>query len=144
MHISSPCFHKPGLFYIPLIYIYIYIYMFPFRGLSTLAKELMAATRVMLTLQTNWALWCPRAQNLKKQELLHNALWFPSWHMSLKMAERLDPMSNLMLGRFQSQLKASCMSSHTDELGYNETTILSMTIYIVWLCFITYQPLWFI
>ena len=37
------------------------------------------------------------------------------------MAEWFDTKSNVKLGRFQSQLEASCVSSHTDELWYNET-----------------------
>ena len=40
------------------------------------------------------------------------------------MAEWLDSMSNLKLGGFQSQLGASCVSSHTEELWYNETVYL--------------------
>ena len=34
------------------------------------------------------------------------------------------------LGGFQSQLEASYVSSHTEELWYNETVCLWMTIYI--------------
>ena len=33
-----------------------------------------------------------------------------------QMAEWLDTMSSIKLGRFQSQLEASCVSSHTEEL----------------------------
>ena len=46
-------------------------------------------------------------------------------------AERSDDTkSNVKLGRFQSQLQASYVSSHTEELWYNETVCLWMTIYI--------------
>ena len=45
------------------------------------------------------------------------------------MAEQLDTMSIKELGRFQSKLKASCVSNHTAELWYNETVCLWMTIY---------------
>ena len=38
---------------------------------------------------------------------------YNSW---AEMAERLDTMSNVKLGGFQSQLEESCESSHTDEL----------------------------
>ena len=40
-----------------------------------------------------------------------------------KMAEQLDTLSSINLGRFQSQLEMSCVSSHTEELWYNETDI---------------------
>ena len=46
------------------------------------------------------------------------------------MAERLDAMSRIKLGRFQSQLEELCMSSDTEVLWYNETVCLWMTIYI--------------
>ena len=46
------------------------------------------------------------------------------------LAERYDTKSNMKLGRFQSQLQTSYMSSHTEELWYNETVCLWMTIYI--------------
>ena len=42
------------------------------------------------------------------------------------LAERYDTK----LGRFRSQLQASCVSSHTEELWYNETVNRWMTIYI--------------
>ena len=45
------------------------------------------------------------------------------------MAERYDTKSNVKLGRFQSHLEMSYVSRHTDELGYNETVSLRMTIY---------------
>ena len=47
-----------------------------------------------------------------------------------EMAEQLDTMSSNKLGRFWSQLEASCMSSHNEELWYNEMVCLWMTIYI--------------
>ena len=45
------------------------------------------------------------------------------------LAEWYDIKSNIKLGGFQSQLQASYMSSHTEELRYNETVCLWMTIY---------------
>ena len=36
------------------------------------------------------------------------------------MADRLDIMSNVKLGRFRSQLKASSLFSYTEEFWYNE------------------------
>ena len=46
------------------------------------------------------------------------------------LAERYDTKSNVKLCGFQSQLQASCMSSHTEELWYNETLCLWMIIYM--------------
>ena len=46
------------------------------------------------------------------------------------LAERSDTKSNVKLGGFQSQLQASYVSSHTEELWYNKTVCLWMTIYI--------------
>ena len=46
------------------------------------------------------------------------------------LAERYDTKSNVKLGGFRSQLQASYVSSHTEELWYNETVWLWITIYI--------------
>ena len=46
------------------------------------------------------------------------------------LAERSDAKSYVKLGGFQSQLQASYVSSNTEELWYNETVCLWMTIYI--------------
>ena len=46
------------------------------------------------------------------------------------LAERYGIKSNVKSGRFRSQLQASYVSSHTEELWYNETLCLWMTIYI--------------
>ena len=46
------------------------------------------------------------------------------------LAERSDTKSNVKLGGFRSQLQASDVSSHNEELWYNETVCLWMTIYI--------------
>ena len=50
--------------------------------------------------------------------------------MGCSLAEQYDTTSNVKLGGFRFQLQASYMSSHTEELGYNETVCLWMTIYI--------------
>ena len=47
------------------------------------------------------------------------------------LTERYDTKSNIKLGRFQSQIQAPYVSSHTEELWYNETVGLWMTIYVV-------------
>ena len=46
------------------------------------------------------------------------------------LAEQSDTKSNVKLGGFQSQLQASYVSSHSEELWYNETVCQWMTIYI--------------
>ena len=46
------------------------------------------------------------------------------------LAERFDTNSNVKLGELRSQLQPSYVSSHTEELWYNERVCLSMTIYI--------------
>ena len=51
------------------------------------------------------------------------------------MAERLDTMSGVKLGGSQSQLEASYVSSHTEELWYNETVCL-------WMKICTYMEKW--
>ena len=40
------------------------------------------------------------------------------------MTEQLDTKSNVKLGKFWCQLEASCVSSHAEELWYNETVCL--------------------
>ena len=45
-------------------------------------------------------------------------------------AERYDTKSNVKSEGFRFQLQASFVSSHTEELWYNETACLWMTIYI--------------
>ena len=42
----------------------------------------------------------------------------------IEMAEQLDTMSSVKLDWFRSQLKASCISSSTEEVWYNETVCL--------------------
>ena len=44
--------------------------------------------------------------------------------------ERYDIKSNVQLGGFRSQIQAPNVSSHTEELWYNKTVCLWMTIYI--------------
>ena len=46
------------------------------------------------------------------------------------LAERSDTKSNVKLGGIRSQIQASYVSSHSEELWYNETVSLWMTIYI--------------
>ena len=46
------------------------------------------------------------------------------------LTERPNTKSKVKLGGFRSQLQVSYVSSHTEELWYNETVCLWMTIYI--------------
>ena len=46
------------------------------------------------------------------------------------LAKWYDNKSNVKLGGFRSQLQASDVSNLTEELWYNETVLLWMTIYI--------------
>ena len=46
------------------------------------------------------------------------------------MAERSYPKSNIKLVGFLSQLQASYVSSHTEDLRYNETACVWMTVYV--------------
>ena len=46
------------------------------------------------------------------------------------LAEQHDTKFNVKLGGFWSQLQASYMSTHIEELWYNKTVSLWMTIYI--------------
>ena len=51
------------------------------------------------------------------------------------LAERYDTKSNIMLSGFRSQLQASYMSSHTEELWYNENSLsVDDNIYIYMIC----------
>ena len=45
------------------------------------------------------------------------------------LAEWYDTKSNVKLGGFQSQLQVSYVPSHTEELWYNKSVFLWMTIY---------------
>ena len=58
----------------------------------------------------------------------NESYYFMPYHSRADMvcflAERYDTKSNVKLGWFQSQLQASNMSSHTEELWYNETVRL--------------------
>ena len=80
----------------------------------------------------NWALWYPVKSIKCKQSKADAAVatkyliiplltWYACWS---------DTKSNVKLGGFQSQLQVSWVSSHTEELWYNETVCLGVTIYI--------------
>ena len=66
----------------------------------------------------------------KQTKAKHLCIIIPEQMYVVKMAERLDTMSSMKSGGFRSQLEASCVSSHTEELSYNEAVCLWMIIYI--------------
>ena len=57
--------------------------------------------------------------------------------MARLLAERSDTKSNVKLGGFRPQLQAFYVCGHTEELWYNETVNLWMTIYIYIYIYIT-------
>ena len=98
-------------------------------GLSTLAKEFSATARIMQSSSNELS-------NLVADNecccccccyiIPYNSLAI----MVHLLAEQSDTKSNVKLGEFQSRLQLSNVSSHTEELWYNETVCLWMTIYI--------------
>ena len=46
------------------------------------------------------------------------------------LTERFDSKFNIKLGGFRFQIHSSYVSNHTEQLWYNETVSLRMTIYI--------------
>ena len=67
---------------------------------------------------------------MSANESSYDCVIIPELTYVCEMAEQWDKMSSVKLGRFQSQLEVSCMSSHTEKLWYNETVCLWMTIYV--------------
>ena len=59
------------------------------------------------------------------------------------LADRSNTKSNIKLGGFRSQLQASYMTSHTEELWYNETVGLWMTVYIYIYIYILLNFSWY-
>ena len=60
-----------------------------------------------------------------------------------EMAEWLDTKSKVKLGRFQSQLEVSGMSSHTEELWYNKKSLfVDDNIYIYIYIYIYKNRIW--
>ena len=105
-----------------ILFMFTYIYTLPsgWRG-HTLAKELTAATRIMQSSSCELSTLVSSKTQCKQAKATTWCLIIP------KLS---DTKSNVKLGRFQSQLEASCVSSHSDELWYNERVCLWMTIYI--------------
>ena len=82
-------------------------------------------------LWTNWAL-CYLVRYKFKQNESYYLMPYNSWADVVRLlAERYATKSNEKLGGFWSQLQAFYVSSHTEELWYNKTVCLWMTIYVV-------------
>ena len=70
-------------------------------------------------------------RNKYKQNESFYLMPYNSWADIIRLlAEQYDTKSNIKLGGFRSQLQASYMSSHIEELWYKETICLWITIYI--------------
>ena len=89
------------------------IYASP-RGLCTLAKECTAATRIMQSSSNELStLVSGKAKTIMP---------YNSWADVVRLlSKRHDTKSNVNFGGFRSQLQASYVSSHTEELWYNES-----------------------
>ena len=116
------------LFFDWYIYIYIYIHTRSW-GVSTLAKELVVATCIMQSSSSELSISvsnCAKCKQTKFNTYAVNSQVDVESQSGLGVCHWPD----VMLGRFRSQLETSYMSSHTEELWYNKTICLSMTIYI--------------
>ena len=76
-----------------------------------------------------WWLWCNSYTvyfnaRLQRHTHIHICISISSSTSIYLIAVRLDTIPSVKLGGFRSQLEASCVSSHTDKLLYNETVSL--------------------
>ena len=76
----------------------------------------------------NWTLWYPITKC--KQTKINKYASIPKLTLSHRLGLGVCHQLEVKLGGFRSRLGASCMSSHTEELWYNETVCRGMTIYI--------------
>ena len=98
------------------------------RGLNTLANELTVATHIMQSSSNK--LSTSVSDSLKCKQTITNTYTLNSRAgIGATEGKEVCYRSDIKLGRFQSQLEASCVSSHTEEL-YNETVCLWTTVYI--------------
>ena len=98
--------------------------------MSTLTKEFTAATHIMQSSSTELS----TLVSGKAKMLTNESYYLMSYNSRVDvvrlLAERCDTKSNIKLGGFRSQLQASYVFSHTEELWFNETVCLWMTIFI--------------
>ena len=99
-----------------------YIYEHPVGGIKQLSFSSCKA------LLTNWALRYPIVQNVNKRNDKYALI--PSVMFSRRHGVGVWHQPNEKLSVFRSSLGATRMSNHTEELWYNETVCLWMTIYI--------------
>ena len=106
--------------------VYIYIYICDPRRLSTLAKELTVATHVIQSSSNKLSTPVSVSVNVNKRKInsytfkFFRLLWDCWW---------LCYQADVKLIGLQSQLEASLVSSHTNELWFNE--IVCGWIYII-------------
>ena len=93
----------------------------PPRGLITLATELTAATRIMQSSSNEFSTLVSDNANCKQTKANIKCVIIPERTYVAEMAERLDTNSRVKISMFRSHLEASCVSSYTEELWYNET-----------------------
>ena len=105
-------------------------YTLPHGGWALWRRNLRLSLAQCKALRTNWARWYPVRYKMKTNEsydlIRHNSRAI----VVRLLAERYDTKSNVKLGEFRSQLQTSYVSSHIEELWYNETACLWMTLYI--------------
>ena len=78
-----------------------------------------------------WHLFCQKEKINKKLNTKSLSVIFNIIYIYIHLlVEWSNTKSNIKLGRFWSHLQASYVSSHTEELRYNETVCLWMTVYI--------------
>ena len=97
--------------------------------LSSLAKELMAATRIMQITSNEFSTPVSESAKCKQTKSYTCALTF--WvDIQSPNDWTVYNWSNIKIGRFWSHLEVSSVSSHTKELWCNETVCLCIYIYI--------------
>ena len=117
--------HTEELWYNETVCLWMTIYMLPHGIWALWQRNLRLPLACCKALWTNWALWYLVRQKCKQAKA------YNSWaDIVCLLAERYDTKSNVKLGGFWSQLQASSVCSHTEELCYNEAVCLWMTIYI--------------
>ena len=94
-------------------------YTLPSQGLSTLEKELTAATHIRQSSSNE--LSTPVSSNVEYVNKWKPMHYNSQTDISRLVAEWWDPKSNVKLGGFQSKLEASCVYSPTKELWFNKT-----------------------
>ena len=109
------------------------------RGLSTLNKELTAATRIMQSSSNELRTLVSGKAKMLTNECYYIMPYNSRVDMFRLLAERYGIKSNV---KFRSQIQVSDVSSHIEELWYNETVCVWMTIYIyiyIYMCVCAYQ-----